>query len=129
MLSKLSSILDKSKSTDAIEEADDYVELEEFDLSDPDVKETPIWHDAKQKAYEPLENFIGMLNEGCGFGELSMKTINRDEELPGRQYSLVAMQPTSFLSISRIDFERVTTARKKIRDDLKRLFLKDTYEF
>lgn len=71
-----------------------------------------------------------MLHEGCGFGELSMKLKkDKEEKDPRRQYSLVAMQPTHYLSITRADFERITSARKKIRDDFKRQFLKDTYEF
>ena len=115
--------------TNDAEESDEYVELDEFVHDEGDLKETPLWHDAKAKKYEPLENFIGMLSEGCGFGELSMKTVGREEELPTRHYSLVAMQPTYYLSIAKSDFERVTQARKKIRDDLKRTFLKETYEF
>jgi hypothetical protein len=112
------------------EESDGYVELEDFVHDEGDLRDTPQWHDAKAKKYEPLESFIGNLSEGCGFGELSMKPIvSREEELPSRIYSLVAMQPTYYLSISRTDFERITGLRKKIRDDLKRAFLKETYEF
>ena len=54
------------------------------DTEHVNVEETPIWHDSKDKLYEPLETFLGVLDEGCGFGELSMQPKQKDEELPER---------------------------------------------
>jgi len=42
------------------------------------INEVPIWHDQK-KEYECLENFLGVLEEGCAFGEFSMQNDGKEK--------------------------------------------------
>jgi len=61
----------------------DYDILEDFEPTDDltDTKGMPMWHDCKHK-YECLENFIGTLGPGCGFGEMAMQLDGKAQDLP-----------------------------------------------
>jgi len=81
-----------------------------------DVEEVPTWHDQK-KDYERLENSLGILDEGCAFGEIAMQNDGKEKypERRTRSFSAIAMQNTLVISFSRAEFDKVVN--KKLFDE------------
>jgi len=106
--------------------------LDNFQMSHGscNIDEVPCWHDIK-KDYESMENFLGVLDEGCAFGEYAMQNDGREKcpEKRVRSFSAIAMQNTLVISFSRSEWDKVIS--KKLRDimELKRQFLNTTEAF
>ena len=80
---------------DEEEQKEGYIDLDDFEMDKEgaaQVDEIPIWHDCKNK-YEQLENFIGIIGEGAGFGELCMQSGSKNT----RHFSAIAMQQVLML--------------------------------
>jgi hypothetical protein len=62
-------------------EEDIFMDINDFEIEgngeEVDLEGAPTWHDSKDNNYDSLESFLGVLDEGCSFGELAMqpKTI------------------------------------------------------
>lgn len=94
-------IVDKSQKKNLVtnedeeEQKEGYIDLDDFEMDKEgaaQVDEIPIWHDCKNK-YEQLENFIGIIGEGAGFGELCMQSGSKNT----RHFSAIAMQQVLML--------------------------------
>jgi len=107
----------------------DYDILEDFEPTDDltDTKGMPMWHDCKHK-YECLENFIGTLGPGCGFGEMAMQLDGKAQDRC-RNYSAIAMQNTLLVQFSKAEFDRIIFQKERATLEHKKSFLLNTETF
>jgi len=116
---------------------DDLIENGAFSLDDfkmeggaCNIDEVPCWHDIK-KDYESMENFLGVLDEGCAFGEYAMQNDGREKcpEKRVRAFSAIAMQSTLVISFSRTEWDKIIKARNRFITDNKKNYLCTTEQF